>query len=94
MKKGTLSREQAVKLSGLAAVEAVDKENCEPTNRVGYNGSLQRDEETECSASVTCPAGTLTVYYYTTVEQDDEMAEHDGDGSCINWEIAGYEITD
>lgn len=37
-------------------------------------------------------ACTLLAYYYTTNEQDQAMADSDGDGSAIDWEIAGYEI--
>jgi len=97
MNKGNLTHEQAVELVGLTAVETVERKNCEPTNRVGYNGACQDDELCEWSASVACEdkdgcAVVLTAYYYTTNEQDQIMAENSGDGSYIEWEIKGFEI--
>lgn len=96
MQKGNLIREQAVAIVGESAVSKVESKNCEPTNRVGYNGSSQGDNLCEWSASVSCEDSdgddcTLVAYYYTTNEQDDVMAET-GDGSAINWEIEGFEI--
>jgi len=96
MQKGTMTRDQAVKIVGESAVDAVERKNCEPTNRVGYNGACQGDESTEWSASVRCTDkdGTevvLTAYYYTTTEQDKVM-EETGDGASIDWEISGFEI--
>ena len=97
MKQGDLSREQAVELVGNMAADAVERENCEPTNRVGYNGSCQGDDLCEWSAAVTCADRegdrcALVAYYYTTNEQDDSMAAQDGDGSAIDWQIDGYEV--
>jgi hypothetical protein len=92
MQKGNLTREQAVATVGEKAVAAAESKPCEPTNRVGYNGSCQGDDLTEWSASVRCGDVVLTAYYYTTSEQDQTMAENSGDGSCIDWEIAGYEV--
>ena len=97
MKKGNLTHEQAVEIVGLAAVETVERKNCEPTNRVGYNGACQDGDLCEWSASVVCQTAdgdevVLTAYYYTTNEQDQIMAENSGDGSYIDWEIEGFEI--
>lgn len=97
MKKGDLSREQAIDQVGLDAVNNVERKNCAPTNRVGYNGEHQGDDLTEWRASVTCKdnAGndaTLEVYYYTTNADDKVIADCDGDGSSIDWDIQGYEI--
>ena len=96
-KKGNLTREQAVAIVGDAAVDAVEGKNCEPTNRVGYNGECQDDELCEWSASVVYEDKgglevVLTAYYYTTNEEDRIMAENSGDGSYIDWEIEGYDI--
>ena len=94
MRKGNLTREQAIELAGLAIVEKVEHENCEPTSRLQTDG----DESTEWSASVRFDTEedtytkTLVAYYYTTPEQDAVMAEHDCDGSYIDWKINGYEI--
>ncbi len=95
--KGNLTREQAVAIMGEEAMKAVEAKNCEPTNRVGYNGACQNDNLCEWSASVGCEDAngserSLVAYYYTTNEQDQIMAENSGDGSCIDWEIAGYEV--
>ena len=95
-KKGNLTREQAVAIVGETAVDAVESENCEPTNRFGYNGAFQGNSLTEWSASERCQdiGGndvTLTAYYYTTNGQDAVMAET-GDGSSIVWEIEGFEV--
>ena len=95
--KGNLTREQAVAIVGAEAVEKVERENCEPTNRVGYNGACQGDAFCEWSASVRAKNQdgddvTLLAYYYTSNEDDRIMAENDGDGSYITWEIAGYEV--
>jgi len=92
MRKGKLTREQAIEQVGLSTVERVENQNCEPTGRVGYNGAVQGDSETEWSASVRTSDGILIVYYYTSLEDDECMAAQDGDGSAIDWEIAGYEI--
>lgn len=97
MTKGTLTREQAIEIVGEDAVNCVESDNCEPTNRVGYNGACQDDALTEWRASkdATDMDGedvVLSVYYYTTHEDDQRMADADGDGSAIDWDIAGYEV--
>jgi hypothetical protein len=97
MEKGDLSRDQAIKLAGIDAVNRVDRVNCEPTNRVGYNGLCQGDEYTEWSASIDLDNGeTLTVYYYTSSE--DEQTSIDNDewiGDAVDWDAAlyGHELT-
>lgn len=90
MLKGNLSREQAIALVGTDAVSAVKGTNCEPTCRVGYNGSCQGDSLTEWSAGVSAVDAdgeevTLMAYYYTTNEQDECI-------DTVNWEIEGYEV--
>ena len=97
MKKGNLTREEVVAALGEKAVDAVERKNCEPTNRVGYNGDCQGDDLCEWSASVVAQDAdgdevVLTAYYYTTNEQDQIMADNSGDGSYIDWEIEGFEI--
>ena len=95
-RKGNLTREQAIEMAGLAAVEKVDAENCEPTNRCGFNGDVQGDDETEFSAIVALDnndhGDCLFAYYYVSNEDMQCIADHDGDGGAIDWEIAGYEI--
>ncbi len=94
--KGNLTREQAVAIVGETAVDEVESENCEPTNRVGYNGACQGNSLTEWSASKRCQDTdgidvTLIAYYYTSNAQDKVIAET-GDAGFINWEIAGFEV--
>jgi hypothetical protein len=92
MKKWTMTREQVEGLVGQEALIRLDGENCEPTNRLGYNGACQGDELTEWSASIKVGSETLIAYYYTDNDEDALMADNDGDGSLINWTIAGYDI--
>lgn len=97
MTKGNLTREEAVAAVGKDAVSKVESKNCEPTNRVGYNGACQNNDLCEWSASVSCEDKdgnkcTLVAYYYTTNEEDQAMADAGGDGSVIDWKVAGYEI--
>lgn len=95
--EGEMTRAQAVAQVGENAVAAVERENCEPTGRVGYNGKMHGDDLTEWSASIGChdkdgDEVTLTAYYYTDHDEDQAIADAYGDGSVIDWEIAGYEI--
>ena len=92
-----MTREQAIEIVGVDAVEAVEGINCEPTCRVGYNGACQGDASTEYSASVdaTDRAGEevcLTAYYYTSREDEDRIAAADYDGGAIDWTIDSYTV--
>lgn len=94
MQKGNLTREEAVSIVGEASVAKAEKANCEPTNRVGYNGSCQGDEMIEWSANAKAKDQddtpcVVTVYYYTTQDEIDAAGE---DLSNVAWEIAGYEV--
>lgn len=94
MKKGNLKRAEAVAIVGEAAVEKCETVNCEPTNRVGYNGSCQGDDEIEWSASASARDQdgidcTVTAYYYTRQEEIDAAGD---DLSNVDWVIAGYEV--
>lgn len=94
MKKGNLTREQAIAAVGLQAVEKLDRANCDFTNRVGYNGTCQGDEEVEFSTSAAAENTDgydvrLVAYYY----QDADAVDDSGDDlSSLEWEIAGYEV--
>ena len=90
MRKGNLTREQAIGIAGIDAVEALDRENCDYTNRVQTDG----DTSVEFSASVDyhdraydCGA-VLTAYYY----QEQEDLDGVEDLSLLNWIIEGYEV--
>ena len=85
MRKGDLTRLQAIEKIGIDAVEAVDRENCDFTGRVQTDG----DEGIEFSSSIEVDGDILIAYFYQT--QDDLDAAGDDLSNC-NWEIAGYEI--
>lgn len=87
--KGNLTRPEAVATVGEQAVNAVERENCDFTNRV----LPDNDTRVEFAASVQCTDAsgvdcTLVAYYY------QEQADIDGvEGlDALQWDIAGYEI--
>lgn len=89
MRKGNLSRDEAVKIVGEKAVAAVENENCDFTNRVQTDG----DTGVEFSASVVCEDQdgdrvTLVAYYY----QEEEDLEGVEDLGGLDWEIEGFEV--
>ena len=85
-------RDQAIVGVGLANVEAVERLNCEPTNRVGFNGSCQGDDFIEWSASLRLDIDgflfTLTVYYYTDAEDESVAASSGWD--CVTFSPEAY----
>lgn len=88
MRKGNLTREQAIEIVGVDAVNAVDAKNCDYTNRVQTDG----DSDIEFSAgvaatSVDCDV-TLLAYYYQDQSALDAVDELDQ----LDWEIEGYEV--
>lgn len=91
-----MTRDEAISIVGMNAILSVEKENCEPTNRVGFNGECQNDDQTEWSASIHCKdiddeECTLIAYYYTTNKQDQIISDA-SDGSAIDWTIDHYAI--
>lgn len=93
--KGSLTREQAVSIVGEDAVKSVERENCEPTGRVGFNGECQGDALIEWCAVTSAKTEdgdevTLSVYYYT--DRGDEKKANEAGWDCISWEISGYEV--
>lgn len=94
--KDELTREEAVAIVGMDAVNAVEKENCEPTNLVGYNGECQGDDWTEWESAVACKDKEgadviLSAYYYTDNEEDRIIGET-SDGSNIEWPVSHYTV--
>lgn len=75
------NREQAIAQVGLANVEAVERVHCQPTNRVGFQGSCAGDDFIEWSASIRIELQgfplTLTVFYFTDAE-DEAIAQAQG----------------
>ena len=93
-----LNRKQAIERCGQAAVDAVDADNCEPTNRVGFNGRCQGDALCEWSATVDAVDAVdgqpckLTAYYYITAADEQAIDDADGDAGVVDWVIDHYEI--
>ncbi|HBG07680.1 MAG: hypothetical protein A2075_09150 [Geobacteraceae bacterium GWC2_58_44] len=89
MRKGNLTREQAVAVVGEAAVAKVEADNCDYTSRVQTDG----DTGVEFSASVKCTDKdgddcVLVAYYY----QEPEDLDGCEDLGNLDWTIEGYEI--
>lgn len=89
MRKGDLTREQAIAAVGLAKVEELEALECDFTNRLQTDG----DTAVEFAASLKFVddegiTRTLTAYYYQ--EQEDLDAVEDL--GMLDWEIEGYEI--
>ena len=94
MQKGNLTREEVIAIVGESAVAKAEAANCEPTNRVGYNGAIQGDDLIEWSGSASAEDKdgtdcTVTAYYYTSQEEIDAAGD---DLSNVDWTIAGYEV--
>lgn len=87
-------REKAIARVGVSNVESVERLNCEPTNRVGFNGSCQGDDFIEWAASLLLELGgipvTLTVYYYTDAE--DEVVATEQGWDCVTFTPERYEL--
>jgi hypothetical protein len=93
MQHGKLTRAEAIAVVGKEAIDKLDSINCEPTSRLQTDG----DDSVEWCASMRTSDSngervTVEAYYYLTPEQIQHMADCDGDGSSIDWEIVGYEI--
>lgn len=89
MRHGKLTRELAIEMAGIEAVDKVERENCEFTNRV----MDEVEGVTEFSAGVRFidnegTQRTLEVYYYQDTEKVQECENLDE----LDWEIEGYEI--
>lgn len=94
IKTNLLSRDEAIAKAGIAAIEKLDNENCEATNRLmGDNSDL-----VEYAASVRVDINdeqgdtyewTLTAYYYPT---KDELEAAGDDLGNVDWSIEGYQL--
>ncbi len=94
MRKGNLTREEAVAMVGEEAVAKVESEDCDFTNRMQTDG----DTGVEFSASVRCKDQNgddcvLIAYYYQEQEALDDLEEAGNDDlGLLDWEIEGYEV--
>lgn len=93
MRHGNLTREQAIKQAGIDAVEAIEKENCDFTNRVDQELDFEDVVEFSSSIEFIDAEGinrTLTMYYYPDAEQ---INSYDGDFGKVDWDcVEGFEI--
>lgn len=83
-----MTREQAIERVGIELVEAVEKENCDFTNRI-TNGT-EWQGYCEFSASLKNDLGTVVVYYY----QKEEDVDATEDLGSLDWEIDHYDVVD
>ena len=90
--KGNLSRVQAIATVGEEAVVKAEKENCEPTNRVGFCGNSKGDDMIEWKASFKLEDGRIINVYYYTDEIDEETATNADNWDFIEWDAWGYEV--
>ena len=99
-----MTREQAIAKIGLSNVEAVESDNCEPTNRVGGNGIVHNDPFIEWVGYANVnyngltaeqldnlPIGGCKLACYYEESNDAEQAAIDADTSV--WDIMDIPIT-
>jgi hypothetical protein len=90
MRKGRLTRDQAIAVVGIDAVNDVDAKSCDFTSRVQTDG----DTDIEFSAGVEAidivsgEQVTLIAYYYQDRDALDAVEQLDD----LSWEIEGYEF--
>jgi hypothetical protein len=93
MRHGKINREQAIAVAGIEAVEKVESENCDFTNRVDSVLDLEGVIEFTASVRFFDKDGyerTLTMYYYPDAAQ---VTDCDGDLGRVDWDcVNGYEI--
>lgn len=90
MRKGNITREEAISIAGIDAVENVETKDCDYTNRIQTDG----DEGIEFSSSVIFIdeddyERTLITYYYQYQEDIDAV---ENNLELLDWTIYGYEI--
>jgi hypothetical protein len=93
-KTNLLTRDEAIAKAGIAAIEKLDNENCEATNRlmgdnsdlVEYAASVRVDIKDEQGDTYEW---TLTAYYYPTT---DELEAAGDDLGNVDWSIEGYQL--
>lgn len=98
-----MTRTEAIKAVGIKTVEAVETENCEPTNRL-YD---HEDGEIEWSARVKINKHSLTInqlcklphgdvylsaVYYTDATDSARVEANGGDWGGINWDVHHYSV--
>lgn len=86
MRKGNLTREQAIEIVGAKLVDELESENCDFSNRV-----MDYDVEFTASVKFVDNEGidrVLIAYYYQDQDAVREVENLDG----LDWEIEGFEI--
>jgi hypothetical protein len=89
MRKGNLTREQLVEIVGEENVAALERLDCEPTNRLQCDG----DQDVEFAASLRCrdkqgDECRIVAYYYQPAEAVKDAETFDR----LEWKIHGYAI--
>lgn len=85
MRKGNLTKEQAITLCGHFVVDLLDNKNADFTNRVQTDG----DTDVEFSAQIETVAGVLIVYYY----QPEEFIKNNDIQLCdLDWQVHAYDF--
>lgn len=82
-----MTRDEAVKLCGLEAVERIEKENCDFTNRV-TNGT-EWNGYCEFIASINLEDGRILESYYYQEEKEVDQVE---DLGYLLWEVDHYNV--
>lgn len=88
-RKGKMTREEAVAMVGLDAVERVEKENCDFTSRCQCDGDTAVEFSATVDATDTDGDRVSLVAYYYQQQEDVESCENLDE---LNWEIEGYEV--
>jgi len=94
MHKGSYTRDQAVEIVGINAIQELEALTFTPTSRIQDSGDDTTDDGASLDA-VTIPDGlacVVSAFCYLTPDQVQTMYDRDGDGSDIDWAIEGYEI--
>lgn len=89
------TREEIINLIGEDAVKQLDAESCAPTNRAGFNGACQDDDQIEWSATVRVEHDDferLTAYYYTSACDEATAEASDGDWGAVDFKIDHYSL--
>ena len=93
MKMDKLTREQAIELVGLAAVEAVERMDCECTSRVTAGTDWEGYDEWEATLYLDGEFSYISAVYFQRSE--DTCVNEDGeypDLSSLDWTVDHFEI--
>lgn len=98
-----MNRNEAIAAVGIAAVKAVEAQQCEPTSRayehepgkIEWSASVDVDYDTLSPEQVReLPIGGcyLVAYYYTYAQDSERVEASGGDWGIANWNVDRFEI--